>query len=608
MNKEIFKFLNSYSCGVVATNRLIVSSFLKSNGIRAVKNKLITSLTIKEKDGDFAIFKEFEQKFKIASIESLITSFEYVISPEDKIVTGAIYTPKSIRKFIVDSLIHRENFDKNSSVCDLACGCGGFLVTAAEIIHKDFNFSYEDIFAKHLFGVDLMEYSIERTEIILSILAILNGEDKQEFNFNLFVGNSLEFDFHKVVDSFNGFDFVVGNPPYVCSRNIDDESKLLLKNWGVSSTGHPDLYIPFFEIGLKNLKSSGVLGYITMNTFFKSLNGRALRKFFSISEYPFSIIDFGDLQVFESRSTYTCICFITNRSNGCIRYKKVAKIGSLDYSRMQTISYNLLDHHNGWNLQATEIISRIEATGQPFQNTFRTSSGIATLKNNVFIFDYIKEDDDFYYIDSVYKIEKRVCLDVVNPNKLISNDDIESIKRKIIFPYFYEGRFAKVIPEKKLRSLFPYTYQYLLDHKSVLSLRDKGNGKYLEWFSYGRGQGLEKNEFKLFFPHISPNIPNYVLSDDDSLLFHNGMALISDEERTLKLAKKIMQSRLFWFYIVSTSKPYGSGYYSLSKNYIKSFGIYDFSPRQVDYLINENSQSKVDIYLEELYGVNLSSV
>ncbi|WP_130537950.1 HsdM family class I SAM-dependent methyltransferase [Thiomicrorhabdus indica] len=608
MNKEIFKFLNSCSCSVIETNRLIVSSFLKTNNYAFVKNKLINSLIIKENDKDFELFQEFEKKFSVVSLESLITSFEFVISPEDKIVTGAIYTPKSIRKFIIDSLIHRESFDKNSSVCDLACGCGGFLVTAAEIIHKDFNFSYEDIFAKHLFGVDLMEYSIERTEIILSILAILNGEDKQEFNFNLFVGNTLGFDFHKVIDGFNGFDFVVGNPPYVCSRNIDNESKLLLKNWNVSSTGHPDLYIPFFEIGLRNLKSSGVLGYITMNTFFKSLNGRALREFLSGSEYPFSIIDFGDLQVFESRSTYTCICFITNKSNGCIRYKRITKINAIDDSGMKKIDYNLLDNHNGWNLQATEIISKIEATGQPFQKVFRTSNGIATLKNNIFIFSPIEEDEVYYHIQDGFKIEKNICVDIVNSNKFIDCNDLTIAKRKIIFPYFYENGSASVIQEKKMASCYPEAYRYLLAHKEPLSRRDKGKGKYQEWFSYGRNQGLDKHSFKLLFPHISPKIPNYILSNDDSLLFHNGMALISQEEYPLRLAKKIMQSRLFWFYITNTSKPYGSGYFSLSKNYIKSFGIYPFSDEDIEYLLSENSQNMVDAYLEKLYGIDLSSV
>ncbi|MFW1480453.1 hypothetical protein ACEWA0_23745, partial [Vibrio parahaemolyticus] len=71
------------------------------------------------------------------------------------------------------------------------------------------------------------------------------------------------------------------------------------------------------------------------------------------------------------------------------------------------------------------------------------------------------------------------------------------------------------------------------------------------------------------------------------------------------ILKVLMSTRLFWFYIINTSKPYGSGYFSLSRNYIKSFGIYDFSSEQIEFLINETNQEKIDKFVEDLYGVNL---
>ncbi len=74
--------------------------------------------------------------------------------------------------------------------------------------------------------------------------------------------------------------------------------------------GHPDLYIPFFEIGLTLLKEKGMLGFITMNTFFKSVNGRALRGYFQSKNYDLKIVDFGSTQVFQSKPTYTCVCLI----------------------------------------------------------------------------------------------------------------------------------------------------------------------------------------------------------------------------------------------------------------------------------------------------------
>ncbi|RYU68091.1 SAM-dependent DNA methyltransferase [Aliivibrio finisterrensis] len=604
MKKEIFNFLKSYSCGTLETNRLIVSSFMMANKLDVPRNKLICSLFINKDDSDFEQLIEFNNRHQISTIEDLITAFEFVISPEEKVVTGAIYTPIKIREFIVTNVLSQFLPDK-PSVCDIACGCGGFLYTSTKTLKENLDITYKEIFETLIFGVDLMDYSILRTQILLSLQAIIGGEDEEEFRFNLYVGNSLDFDFNDVVSNFSGFSAIVGNPPYVCSRNLDTVSKSLLKKWEVSSTGHPDLYIPFFEIALSFLKESGFLGYITMNSFFKSLNGRALRAYFSRNMFKMRILDFGGVQVFDSRSTYTCICLIQNNPTGHISYKKVTSIDKLSFKNLSKLTYQKLDDHNGWNFQSYKIINKIESIGTPFYKVFNTSSGIATLKNNVFIIDYINEDEKYYYLSGDEKVEKSVCVDIINPNKFIRTNDIDKIKKKIIFPYIYVDNRASIISESEFKKKYRFTYKYLKTHEKDLLSRDKGKGIYPEWYAFGRTQGLDKRKYKLFFPHITPVIPNFVLTDDDSLLFRNGMSLISDDKNSMLLAQKIMKSNLFWFYIENTSKPYGSNYYSLSRNYIKSFGIYDFSEEQKEYIINENDQEKVNEFLEELYGVHI---
>tara|TARA_R110002012_G_scaffold69969_1_gene180713 strand:+ start:4878 stop:6737 length:1860 start_codon:yes stop_codon:yes gene_type:complete len=605
MKKEIFKYLKSYSCKTEETNRLIVSSFLKENRIYTCENVLIKSLIIRAEDKDFEQFSKFNQRYKIVSIEDLIRSFEFVISPEEKVVTGAVYTPERIRLSILENTLNQIDNDE-PTICDLACGCGGFLLTATQFLKNRLNKSYSDIFEQHIFGVDLMDYSIRRSEILLSLLAILGGEDCSTFKLNLFVGNSLNFDFNFYVEDFYGFDAIVGNPPYVCSRNIDEESKRLLKNFEVSSTGHPDLYIPFFELGVNNLKLGGSLGYITMNSFFKSLNGRALRKYFSERHYKLVILDFGGIQIFDANSTYTCICYLKKEVSNNVEYEKVTSSENIASIKTNTIKYEELDDFNGWNFQSYKTIKKIESVGTPFDKVFKTSSGIATLKNNVFIIDYSHSDESYYFLKSGYKVEKCICTDVLNPNRFIRSDDVDNIKKKIIFPYEYQGNIPQIMPESSFRKNYPFAYAYLESHKEGLSERDKGKGRYEEWYAYGRKQGLEKHNFKLLFPHITPIIPHYVLSDNSELLFHNGMGLISSAKDKLIIAKKIMQSKLFWFYIINTSKPYGSGYFSLSRNYIKAFGVFDFTEEHKRYLLSENDQNKIDVFLETLYEVKLN--
>ncbi|MDZ7726103.1 MAG: N-6 DNA methylase [Candidatus Campbellbacteria bacterium] len=244
----------------------------------------------------------------------MIEFLEFVISPEEKVVTGAVYTPKHIREYIVEQCYADVTDFKNLKICDPACGCSGFLCTAAKLIKKNTDLTYREIFERNIFGLDIQEFSITRSKLLLSLFAITEGE-AADFSFNLHQGNALIFNWSDVVRNYEGFDIILGNPPYVCSRNIDKESRQFLLNWKVSNSGHPDLYIPFFQLGVENLKPNGTLGYITMNTFFKSVNGRAVRQYFYEEALALRILDFGSTQVFQSKSTYTCICIIKKQKS-----------------------------------------------------------------------------------------------------------------------------------------------------------------------------------------------------------------------------------------------------------------------------------------------------
>lgn len=605
MNKELQTYLKSYSYDPIKVNRLIVSNFLNANSKEKIKSKLLSSLRINKSSPDFKLVEEFSQIHAIRSIEDLIEAFEFVISPQEKIVTGAVYTPESIREYIITNTLVNVDELTTVQICDPACGCAGFLYTAAKYLKRETGRTYEDIYRDNLFGLDIQEYSIERSKILLSLVALLEGEDV-DFDFNLFTGNALGFNWNEEIADFEGFHVIAGNPPYVCSRNIDQQSKDLLKNWQVCSTGHPDLYIPFFELGMTYLRPGGVLGYITMNSFFKSINGRAVREF--LSQFDNSIIDFGGYQVFNSKSTYTCICFVQKRASNTLNYVKLNSIEELGRTlQFQAINIQELDHRNGWNLQEMELLNKIESVGTPLGDKFKTRNGIATLKNNIYIFKPIKEDEEFYYLQNgrVYQIEKGICTDIINSNKFTKETSVDAIREKAIFPYRYVDNNVQLIDEQEFQNNFPMAYQYLSDKQKILANRDKGNKEYEKWYAYGRNQSLEKMPYKLFFPHISSDIPNFVENEEESLLFYNGLALVAKTRREIQLMRKILGSRLFWFYVTKSSKPYGSGYFSLSRNYIKRFGIADFTEEEVNFLIRENNKRRIDSFIEEKYGVIL---
>src|SRR5690554_4704483 len=256
--RNAFKYLSLYSTTPKDVDRLIISAFLEINKLRPKKNKLLKSYSINiEFKEEHSILLEFVSAIyadtKTFGFEELIELFEFVISPADRIINGAIYTPQRIRTFIVEEAFKKINIVDNSiKISDIAMGCGGFLFNASIELKKRTGKTYSEIFRNHIFGLDIQEYSVNRTKLLLSLLALQSGEDIEEFQFNLFQGDSLDFDWTTSINDFNGFSIILGNPPYVCARNLDKETKEKLKNWEVCQSGNSDLYIPFFQIAIEN--------------------------------------------------------------------------------------------------------------------------------------------------------------------------------------------------------------------------------------------------------------------------------------------------------------------------------------------------------------------
>lgn len=614
MKNQVFRFLNKYSTQPHEVDRLIISAFLTTNKIVVKKNEFLKSYRIQETDTEkYSMLQKFilliKQETKKFEFEELIELFEFVVSPADRVVNGAIYTPLNIREYITkQSVLSRENTLQTLRIADIACGCGGFLFNASKHLKNETGKTYFEIYKNQIFGLDIQQYSTTRTKLLLTLLALSEGEDKKEFHFNIFAADAIDFNWLKNLPGFLGFDIILGNPPYVCSRNLSIETKIKLQKWDVSKSGHPDLYIPFFQIAIESLAINGILGFITMNSFFKSLNGRRLREYFQNNSLEFRIIDFGTEQIFKSRYTYTCICLIEKRRANFIKYYKSNGVKNLPTNQklFSKIKYSKLDFKKGWNLQNHEIISKIESTGVSLGELYKTRNGIATLKNDIYIFNPVKEDDEFYYLQngSVYPIEKGICRDILNSNKLNTTDSLSKLKEKLIFPYD-DGIKPQLLNENFIKQNFPQAFLYLESKKAILAKRDNGEGNYENWFAFGRTQSLEKMKHKLFFPHLADKVPNYVINSDENLLFYNGLALLADSRRELLVMKKIMESRLFWFYIKSSSKPYTSGYFSFSSNYIRNFGICNLDKDEIEFVINEKDKTVLDHFFETKYDISI---
>ena len=281
MNSHISRYLKRKGLtDPFLVNSLFVSAYIQEKGWTVNHCTVITNLLGYEQDTVSEFISLLKKSGFTFQLEELIRLFEFVISPSDRIVTGAVYTPVDVRKKIVSHCLKQRRNIKEAKIADISCGCGGFLVDVALYLHRTTRKCFADIYRENIYGIDIQRYSVDRTKIILALLALGFHEDL-DFSFNIFEADTLDYasdDWNKL---YTGFDVIVGNPPYVCSRNVSNETKEKMLRFTICKSGHPDLYIPFFQISVEMLKQDGVMGYITMNSF---LNEKHLYLSFFLEE------------------------------------------------------------------------------------------------------------------------------------------------------------------------------------------------------------------------------------------------------------------------------------------------------------------------------------
>ncbi|EOH1933409.1 class I SAM-dependent DNA methyltransferase [Campylobacter jejuni] len=136
---------------------------------------------------------------------------------------------------------------------------------------------------------------------------------KKEYDniFNLENNHPFEwrFEFPEILDddgNFQGFDLIIGNPPYIRQEEIKELKPNLAKNYKVYK-GTSDIYTYFYELGFNILKSNGVLSFITSNKYTRAGYGEALREFLLKNVSILDYIDLNGIKVFDSATVDTSI-------------------------------------------------------------------------------------------------------------------------------------------------------------------------------------------------------------------------------------------------------------------------------------------------------------
>jgi hypothetical protein len=210
------------------------------------------------------------------------------------------------------------------------------------------------ILTTHLFGVDIDRQAVEVSKLSL-LLKALEGENDATLSYqtqlrlfheralpnlveNIKCGNSLigpdyfsgtllpDAEEMKRVNAFDwsaefpdamgagGFDCIIGNPPYIRIQTMKEwaplEVEIYKELFKAGSSGNFDIYVVFIEQGLRLLNAIGRLGYICPHKFFNAKYGEPIRSIVAGGQHLAHVVHFGDQQVFDGATTYTCLLFL----------------------------------------------------------------------------------------------------------------------------------------------------------------------------------------------------------------------------------------------------------------------------------------------------------
>ena len=205
-----------------------------------------------------------------------------------------------------------------------------------------------------------------------------------------------------------GFDAIIGNPPYVRQEMLGEFKAYFERKYKVFA-GTADLYVYFFERAHKILKNGGLFGMICSNKFMRANYGKSLRDFLSNKTQLVQIIDFGELPVFENAATFPAVFLTCNRKTNSQKFL-YAPIKRLDFDSLEkevnTVGSQLDSralNSDNWTLASSgeiEIIEKMKKVGVPLGKYSKAQIyyGIKTGYNDAFVIDYetkkrlIKED------------------------------------------------------------------------------------------------------------------------------------------------------------------------------------------------------------------------
>lgn len=499
---------------------------------------------------------------------------------------GAIYTKQTVVDFMLDLI----GYDSADDLFDLkllepSFGGGQFLLGAVDRL--------------------LESWRRQTTPCIDQLLDAIRGVEldaesfvtfKRRLRDHLIAAGISDFEAARLLDAWLvntdylwaefefGFDFVIGNPPYVRQELIDPDQLISYRKAFRTMVGRADLYVPFIEKSLDHLNLGGKLSFICADAWVKNDYGRKLREKVAFNFHLRDYVDMYGVEAFEvGVGAYPSITVIGREADGPSR---VAKAESADKSHLDQLFIALTTPEGPSRSAAVQQIDRVAKGSDPWllnithllpvirrmESSFptlgeagcRIGIGVATGNDKAFIAPFADLD-----------VEEDRKLPLAT-NKDVPNGELRWSGKGIVNPYSDEGPLVDL-------ALYPRLASHLEKHRAALELRHTAKSDPTRrWYkTIDRITPSLTRQEKLLIPDIKGD-GDAITYDPGTLYPHHNLYFITSTEWNLRALQAVLRSGIAQLFIEAYSVKIGGGYLRFQAQNLKRIRVPEWSSLSAD--------------------------
>lgn len=528
---------------------------------------------------------------------------------------GAVFT----RRWVVELILDLAGFTSDRDLAAMhavepACGDGAFLGPIAERLAdscKEHDRPLTDA-AEALYACDLQPSHVDASRTLIAEALTERGADRVEAE-QLAAGWVHHDDFLLSDHRAGVADFVIGNPPYIRLEDVSDVRSAAYRRVCQTMGGRADIFVGFYEVGLRALRPGGALGFICADRWMRNQYGTRLREFVSERYSVDATIEMHDVDAFaEDVSAYPSITIIRRAEQGPAmvvnahgsfgaqsadrlrRWKHDKPAHDADFEAAELPAW--FDGAASWPTGSPErlaLVAEFEKRLAPLEDpgtATKVGIGVASGADKVFI----TQDSDL--VESEQLLPMAMGRDTMSGKMQWSG-------HYLVSPWAPNGSGLVDLDS------VPRLAEYFETHAAALLKRNVANRRPKQWYrTIDRVIPSLTGKDKLLFPDIKATA--HPVLDAGQTYPHHNLYWVTSEGWDIEVLGGLLLSRVAQLFVESYAVKMRGGYFRFQAQYLRRIrvphvtNVMPAAAKQLRQAFDERDVDRATQTALKLYGID----